>query len=691
MDLDDLDNLGDMVKKNLLVIAILTVVGVFVFSQLGYNIPFISSSESCPLVRPYFGSVNCVTDQSETSTQTAVGGNFYCSADDHECKFLNVEHSDVRPACDITALTYGSNLVDLSTSTPVWECSASTLSSAFCVRNLQQYALVKNHAYQFNIWCTYATGTGPPTNQGDYKANFVSYGEHFEVHMDSGVVPLAGAHSGCKSDELWNSEYGSEQPASNSISTIKEAASLYNFQTSLPSTLDIPADSYAGQAYWMVYDWVARPDIILSKKAGQEVWCDPTSNTLTSIGQVTSVTGQCYKTPISKLNTVQCCNSATCSAIYNDPSYVCDSQWSETHEPTFTCVKGGAVCQSDYQCSGSAPVCRIVDSAFQLTQSKCVNGQCSPQTTAVACCTGTDGGPNICAHGQYCDYTKGCTGLAQTCPSGMCCHAPSYVETSCPSGLICCPSGTDLNLGTCAQQCTGPSGCETTCKAQGYQTGTCTGASIFGSCDSPKKSLGANSGGCGITSSCCCSGSNVNSALPWLWMILLAVAGFMLGQYVFVNEDEDTKKRYSLALAIIMGVAPLLLSYMGMNLPDIQTPLATCSTDSGIFGGVVSWVMKVVGGVDVATTIFYISIVLAVITVIATQRVAKLYLEEKMVPFIAILAGVITYKFVCSFFWIGVIIILAYIVYVIAKTVGPPMAGSIVSGLNPLSKIIPKK
>jgi hypothetical protein len=85
-------------------------------------------------------------------------------------------------------------------------------------------------------------------------------------------------------------------------------------------------------------------------------------------------------------------------------------------------------------------------------------GRCVSSKEQVKCCTGDDGGPNVCGAGKYCDYSKGCQTVIQKCPSNACCKSGGqYLPQDCPSGLQCC-IGSDSFVGECKKNCEiGPS------------------------------------------------------------------------------------------------------------------------------------------------------------------------------------------------------------------------------------------
>lgn len=462
---------------------------------------FATTTPECSIARPYFGSINCVRDSIQqkisvvAKTPLSIGKD-YDTYDVTGLDFLSLgDTSNPESYVGGCASTEGNYiiLIDRNLATGVEQeivvcgMNLGTPSLDDCERGeghgfpgIEGITFKSGHSYTLRARCTGVWSHWSP-NEDDFIVRYGYYGEEFKLNIDSASnVPIDGTR-GCKKDDLWNKYYSLGQKQVDRTTLNKITTSISNgfmgmipFQPSTgdglgnvpPSSyvVDMPLDSYAGQAYWLMYTWVEAPYLIVTKYAGQDVYCDITSHQLVAFDTINTVGDSCYRIPTRAVAQVQCCSTDECRVWYNDPTYVCDIRGDS---PTYTCKKEGVPCDTDYDC-GIQDSCRYENGKYIVTGHKCVENSMSSargfcetfsKNSDAKCCKKGTGGPE-CPGDQYCEYGTGCVSLIKTCPEGACCLTnKEYTYRECDEGLTCCETA-NPNIGWCKDKCVNGEECE---------------------------------------------------------------------------------------------------------------------------------------------------------------------------------------------------------------------------------------
>lgn len=433
-------------------------------------------SLGCTFARPYFGSINCETLGSPRTVTVPADYEYVLynpNTPGHSDKinplFMGIKNSNFPdPQCGMTALFKSIRLQEANFDSNTWfskvECDYTT-SLAVCRQRFSDYMgkpLDASKKYRVRAYCGYISGEEPASNQYDYNWNIQFNDEVYKYYKDStGGIPISGTE-GCKYNTLYDQYYSQKtgnQP--NSLANWQKLLNAINpinnvfgsaFMPTVKET-NIPIDSYAGQAYLFVQEWVTRSDLNVKNYNGVQVYCDSdgTNSKLYKVEPLPVNSGQ-YCIPTAELTSVECCEDTTC-LLTKGSGYSCDETGTS---PTFKCIKTETTqCYSDFDCGSQQTTCsKDQYSKYWLTSgSKCVSGKCqTPTKTEVKCCTGSDGGPQECS--GYCDYQLGCKSSKVACPKDMWCVDSAscpYYSQSCGSGLTACPSGGCL--GECKTSC----------------------------------------------------------------------------------------------------------------------------------------------------------------------------------------------------------------------------------------------
>jgi hypothetical protein len=463
------------------------------------------AAAGCSFARPWFGSYNCQKVDNPTTETVLMGTikSMFTGTTQHsdyiDAKYTGMSNPQFPvPSCNLGGISE----LKLESKYPqdtqwqgepdywCWKNGVPMLISSCQSIFSQQMLLDPQKEYRVEATCTFITigglDTQPAINKFDYSWKLQYNQEQYYRYVDSsGGVPIDNTE-GCKFNDLVESYYGpntADQPASSTWSKIMAASPILQkifggFSPAATQTA-IPLDSYAGQAYLFVYDWVVRPDLTVGTYQGQNVYCysDGTTNTLYKVESVNTQSGACYSIPTSSVATVGCCDDTIC-LLKQGVNYGCDNQGAAA---TYTCkLQMQTGCTSDFDCGSGQTTCiKDTDNKFySVASSKCVSGQCqTPAKTAVKCCQG------MCAGGEWCDQTVGCKNTKTPCPTGQWCvenNECPYFSQGCPNGLEACAG--DTCSGLCAQKCENPQnktclqscnnldfGCYAGCIAEGTQ------------------------------------------------------------------------------------------------------------------------------------------------------------------------------------------------------------------------------
>jgi len=429
---------------------------IFVGIFLLISLTFAQQAKQCQVARPWFGSINCKLKEQWSDTPIQLSNNDIYPCQTPACKITELTQTGWE--CPFGSVKHGVDIKNADTGNLIFSCSKTGGGDITCA-NIP-YEFQSPQKIKVIFWCEILGGNKVNPTSGNLKVAVVYRPIALELNYDSGHNFIAGTEQ-CKIDEVYN-EYFSKQPQDpNKIQSISS-----NIQTNLftqnsgsmipGNTLGIlqPKDLQVDQGYWLVYDWVTRPDLIVSyTKDNIPVWCNVVDHSLTKFEEITTQSQSCYFIPTQRLSqTVECCSSDECKLSYSDQAVQCTNDFKCGYEKS---------CLSDFDCGGVASTCEISSGKYFLTKSTCDKskldsygkGKCVSNKEEVSCCTGQDGGPNSCGSGNFCDYSKGCQAILQSCPAGSCCKAGGqYIPQECSAGLMCCISSTSF-IGECKSSC----------------------------------------------------------------------------------------------------------------------------------------------------------------------------------------------------------------------------------------------
>ena len=446
--------------------------GLFFISILLLSIFTVSVfAESCQVARPWYGSVNCKEEGTWSDPVYKYDGGIY-QCDVENCRIANYDNFN----CNVLG-TLWKGLSITKNDTTILECSASYLSPMSCTKGNVPLAFYKGDVIKIDFWCSNGiTSYNPSSDNPKVEIRYMPI--KLELNFDSGYNFIDNTEF-CDINPIWNS-YGQKQPSNPSqLQSMNVVTDLFsqNSGTSIPSdTLGVltPKKLEVGQGYWLVYDWVTRPDLIVKQYQNMPVWCNPADHSLTKFEEVKTQSDSCYYIPTQRLSQkVDCCNSDECKMTYNEQSILCTDDFKCGYEKS---------CLSDFDCGAVSQTCQKEGTRYYTVKAFCDkskldsygNGKCSSSKQEVKCCTGQDGGPNTCGSGMYCKYDEGCIKILLDCPSGMCCNSGGdYKQATCPSNLKCCPTS-DPIIGECKESCEPP---PKTTDTKSTQTGGLSSAS----------------------------------------------------------------------------------------------------------------------------------------------------------------------------------------------------------------------
>ena len=432
-----------------------TLIVVFLVSLILFSFNLSFAQQNCQVARPWFGSINC-EEYPDWSQEISVPDDQTWACNVPTCEISRLDSFK----CNVFGTLWKGLRVTRGSST-ILDCSTDILdaNSLTCKTGDTPLPLHAGDIIAVDFWCKGLLNEYNPANV--IPNIYVRYKPiKLNLHYDSGYNFQSGTE-GCKINPVWTSYY-SKQPADPSrlqqlSSSINVGLFSNSYGSMVPSGSDIigtltPKDLTAGQGYWLVYDWVTRPDLIVKYYQDIPVWCNVQDHSLTKFESITTQSGSCYLIPTSRLpQTVDCCSTDECKLEYSDQSIQCTDD--------FKCGYTKS-CLSDIDC-GSTSTCESSNGNYYVVKSSCDKskpdsygkGKCVSSKEQVQCCTGDDGGPNVCGTGKYCDYSKGCQLVLQKCPSNACCKSGGqYIPQDCPSGLQCC-IGSNSFVGECKESC----------------------------------------------------------------------------------------------------------------------------------------------------------------------------------------------------------------------------------------------
>lgn len=413
------------------------------------------TNEKCDVARPWFGSVNCQEeDQWSALINVPNSQSWACTTPD--CQIASYDQF----SCNVFGTVYKGVKITRGQSV-ILDCSTNYIAgnTLDCKTGNIPIDLHSGDIITVDFWCNNIVSTFSPPGSPNVQVRYRPIA--LKLHYDSGENFVSGTEQ-CKMDNVYN-QYYSKQPSSPSLiqsisSTIQTTLFPNSAGITIPSNNIVgnlqPKDLQVDQGYWLVYDWVTRPDLIISyTKDNTPVWCNVADHSLTKFEKVTTQGQNCYLIPTQRLSQqVECCSSDECKLAYSDQSVQCTNDFKCGYDKS---------CLSDFDCGGSSSTCEVSNGQYYLTSSSCDKskldsygkGKCVSAKQQVSCCTGQDGGPNTCGAGSFCDYSKGCQTILQKCPSGACCkEGGQYLVQDCPSGQQCCASSTSL-IGECKTSC----------------------------------------------------------------------------------------------------------------------------------------------------------------------------------------------------------------------------------------------
>jgi hypothetical protein len=527
-------------KKYLNLILVFLIVGGLILALSGQKL-FQVTQGTCKVARPYFGSINCELSDNYESEYVTNGGTITTRSPNTQVYGMTADFT-------CPAIGYASKrwkVIDVTTNSVLFECNDGT---KYCGKTppVVPEVIPQGHTIRFIAECYSILGSKPPDTNPQLQIRYRP--AMLKLYMDSGNGFIPNT-KWCTFNEIWDKDYSvagkymdslkEETPTSkpNILSVLGFQTPPGNLLTSQPNQLSV------GQSYWIAYDWVERPDLIVNDWNGKKVYCNPINLQLYEFGQVNTYSGACYLVPSSSIKSVECCESDTCKAKYGN-DYFCD-------KTTFTC-KTTAECRIDSDCGSTGSYCSYSGGKYYLSKQGCVNGKCVTTKEEVKCCNGQDGGPNSCPANYYCDYKEGCKPIISSveCPPGMCCKGPKYVERSCPTGLKCCPTN-DPYLGMCKDTCETICNFNNKCEPdRGETPANCVDCQQTNYCNNNKicePERGENEYNCND----CRKQINLN----YLWAGLAGLLAFL----ILGKKDIEKKDWVGILIALIFGSIIFLL------------------------------------------------------------------------------------------------------------------------------------
>jgi len=455
-----------------------TVIVLFLVSLILFSFNLSFAQETCQIARPWYGSINCEEYPEWSSIINVPDGHEY------QCNVPTCEVSSFDSfVCDKFGTVYNGIRIKKGSSI-VLDCSTNALdaTSLNCKTGNVPLTLHTGDIIIVDFWCKALIGDEyNPSNSYNVQVRYKPI--MLKLHYDSGEGFQSNTED-CSLNPVWNTYWQKQPTDTNRLETISKDITSTPVQFSNNYGLSVPGNVLgpmtgltpkkltAGQSYWLVYDWVTRPDLIVKYYQNIPVWCNVVDHSLTKFEKITTQSSSCYYIPTSRLSeTVDCCSSSECQTIYNEQSIQCTDD--------FRCGYTKS-CYSDYDCGSTAATCQSEIGNYYLIKSVCdksrldsyEKGKCSSSKEKVKCCTGQDGGPNTCESGYYCDYEEGCQIILQNCPAGKCCSiGGKFIQQSCQSGLVCCPTA-DPMIGDCKKSC------QPEVQEQPPQTSKSTGTSV---------------------------------------------------------------------------------------------------------------------------------------------------------------------------------------------------------------------
>ncbi|RKZ11204.1 hypothetical protein DRQ25_00375 [Candidatus Fermentibacteria bacterium] len=141
--------------------------------------------------------------------------------------------------------------------------------------------------------------------------------------------------------------------------------------------------------------------------------------------------------------------------------------------------------------------------------------------------------------------------------------------------------------------------------------------------------------------------------LPILWMMIFAATGFLLGKYLIesMNLTEARRRMALILIAAIFALIPVGMDLAGMELPDIQSGFLTCeATESFPFQ------IAAMLGLPLGTFMWFLSLGLGLISgLVAFSTTRNMNLGRTTQATISSIVAVITWKTICTTFWIGIL------------------------------------
>lgn len=374
-------------------------------------------AEECTIARPYFGSVNCEETSWSQEIEVYDGQEWTC--DTENCEIRGITPNDV--TCTgmgiISTLQiynqHETKIVDCNSIIhPLGDECASEISTNKDLR--------KGDKITIDFSCNWgAEPEGNPRVLVRYKKL------ELELNIDSGSNIIPNTEF-CNVNEVWDSYSGKQLPNNNDVKSMtlsndpeiqgSDGLSVIPSSTNLIKDLE-PSQLDYKEGYWFIYDWVERPSLIMGTFENKNVWCNPIDHSLTELEEVNTRANDCYFIPTTKLSTkVSCCSSGECKGQYKNQEVFCTDDFKCGFEKS---------CFSDSNC-GSSERCQAEKGRYFLVNSYCDKnelddynkGSCKVNKQEVLCCNGQDGGPNVCASGEYCDYDDGCKEVAHETSEG---------------------------------------------------------------------------------------------------------------------------------------------------------------------------------------------------------------------------------------------------------------------------------
>ena len=409
----------------------------------------------CTVARPYFGSINC-EETGAWSNPIYLDDEEIWSCDVPNCRIEGITIKDIdcglaRRGLTIKQSQNGHNYTTLIKCDTLLGNLGDECAPYFS-KDITSGTQIK-----IDFWC-YRMGYYNPSGNPQVTIKYKPI--KLKLHIDSGEKFKSGTEY-CNINPIWNKFKGKQLTNNNILKTLSMTSGIIEATghglSSIPQDNEKilqPKNLEVGQGYWLVYEWVTRPALIINYFNNMPVWCNAIDHSLTKFKEVTTQEGSCYFIPTERLSKeVECCSTDECKTIYSEQSIQCTDDFKCGYKKS---------CYSDYDCGGVSKTCQSENGKYYLVSSKCDKsrldsydkGKCVSTKEEVRCCTGQDGGPNICGSGNYCDYENGCQVILKNCPSGKCCiSGRNYKEKDCPSGKECCTISGSY-IGECGECCT---------------------------------------------------------------------------------------------------------------------------------------------------------------------------------------------------------------------------------------------